>query len=161
MYNTHCYYKHNIYYLSGWIAVDDGFSIYPLNSNTLYIITESLSGSDEVDFSLFPDSGVARITAIQWRFSDGGYSIPRCTPLDFSLKFPVTPPTGVKKTWEVTLTTKDIRIKCNTLEVLHLNFDSTYRDDCSTKVKGKKATRVAFSTTAKATKMFRTEPVGT
>ena len=46
---------------------------YPLNINTFYITTESVTGgSDTVNFSLYTDSG-DYITNIRWRFSDWGY----------------------------------------------------------------------------------------
>ena len=45
----------------------------------------------------------------------------------YSLKFPVTPPTDVNKTWEITFTTEDVKIKCNTLQVLHFIFNNTHR----------------------------------
>ena len=73
--------------MSGWIVpVKDGNTEYPLNSNTFYITTESVTGSrDGVYFSLYTDSGY--ITNIYWRFSDWGYIIAYCTPIDYSLKF--------------------------------------------------------------------------
>ena len=45
--------------MSGWIVpVKDSNTKYPLNSNTFYITTESVTGgSDAVDFHLYPDSG--------------------------------------------------------------------------------------------------------
>ena len=113
--------------MSGWIVpVKDWNTKYPLNSNTFYITTESVTGSsDEVGFYLYPDSGY--ITYIMWRFSDWGYIIKYCTPYGYSLKFPVTPPTDVNKTWEITFTTEDVKIKCNTLQVLHFIFNNTHR----------------------------------
>ena len=100
------------------------------------------------------------MTYITWRFSDWGYGISKCTPDDSSLKFPVSPPFGVQKTWEVTVTPKDVKIKCNTSEVLHFIFNNTYKDSCTTQVKGKKASKVAFSSVDRATKMFKSELVG-
>ena len=135
--------------------------MYPLNSTTFYITAESVTGSsDKVDFSLYPDDG-QWITSIKWTFKDWGYVIGFCTPKDFSLTFPVTPPTGVKKTWEVAFTPEDVNIKCNTLEVLHLIFNDTlgHNDQCSNWVKGKIATRVQFSMEDTAAKMLRTEIV--
>ena len=82
-------------------------------------------------------------------------------PWNNSLKFPVTPPSGVNKTWEVTLTPLDMKIKCNTLEVLHFIFNTTYDVDCTSKVKGKAVTRITFSRdTDTATKMFKSELFG-
>ena len=45
--------------MSGWIVlVKDSATKYPLNSNTFYITTESVTGgSDIVDFYLYADSG--------------------------------------------------------------------------------------------------------
>ena len=148
--------------MSGWIVpVKDTSTKYPLNSNTFYITTESVTGSsDEVGFLLYTDSG-GLITTIYWRFSDWGYIIAYCTPLPhYSLKFPVTPPTDVNKTWEITLTTEDVKIKCNTLQVLHFIFNNTHRDVCTSKVKGKIATRILFSASDRATKMFNADQVG-
>ena len=143
--------------MSGWIVpVKD--TKYPLNSNTFYITTESVTGSsDKVVFYLYPDSGY--ITNIYWRFSDWGYYISYCTPRDYSLKFPVTPPTDVKKTWEITFTTEDVKIKCNSLQVLHFIFNNTHDGRCTSKVKGKIATRIQFWTDT-ATEMFNADQVG-
>ena len=69
------------------------------------------------------------ITRIRWRFKDWGYIIKDCTPGDYYLKFPVTPSTGANKTWEVSVTPEDVKIKCNTLEVLHFIFNNTFIDD--------------------------------
>ena len=147
--------------MSGWIVpVKDDETNYPLNSNTFYITTESVTGSsDKVDFFLYPDSG-DYITNIYWRFSDWGYYIWYCTPYPYSLKFPVTPPTDVNKTWEITFTTKDVRIKCNSLQVLHFIFNNTHNGDCTSEVKGKIATRIRFWKHDTATKMFNADQVG-
>ena len=146
--------------MSGWIVpVKDGKTKYPLNSNTFYITTESVTGSsDIVDFYLYTDSDY--ITSIWWRFSDWGYYINYCAPYDYSLKFPVTPPTDVNKTWEITFTTEDVKIKCNSLQVLHFIFNNTHNDLCTSKVKGKIATRISFSSYDTATKMFKSDQVG-
>ena len=147
--------------MSGWIVPVKGGTRYPLNSNTFYITTESVTGSsDKVDFSLYTDSGY--ITNIYWRFSDWGYIIAYCTPDDYSLKLPVTPPTGVNKTWEITFTTEDVKIKCNTLQVLHFIFNNTHRDDgaCTSDVKGEIATRIRFWSSDRATKMFNADHAG-
>ena len=148
--------------MSGWIVPVKGYHTapkYPLNSNTFYITTESVTGSsDVVVFLLYPDSG-GFITAIHWRFSDWGYYIRFCTPHDYSLKFPVTPPTDVNKTWEITFTTEDVKIKCNSLQVLHFIFNNTHKDYCTSKVKGKIATRIKFWG-ADTTKMFKSDQVG-
>ena len=148
--------------MSGWIVpVKDSVTTYPLNSNTFYITTESVTGgSDYVDFYLHPDSG-GYITYIIWRFSDWGYIIWYCTPYnDFSLKFPVTPPTDVNKTWEITFTTEDLKINCNTLQVLHFIFNNTHNGDCISEVKGRIATRIRFYGGDTATKMFSAGQVG-
>ena len=146
--------------MSGWIVAVKRNKYYPLNSNTFYITTESVTGSsDKVSFYLYTDSGY--ITHIYWRFSDWGYYIHYCTPSPpYSLKFPVTPPTGVNKTWEITFTTEDVKIKCNSLQVLHFIFNNTHRDYCTSKVKGKIATRIRFWSTDTATKMFNADQVG-
>ena len=88
-----------------------------------------------------------------------------CTPYEYfeaddCLKFPVTPPTDVKKTWEITVTTEDIKIKCNSLQVLHFIFNNTYNANCIDKVKEKKAATVKIWNTDTATKMFATKIVG-
>ena len=147
--------------MSGWIVpVKDYNTKYPLNSNTFYITTESVTGSsDVVVFCLLTDSG-DYITRITWRFSDWGYNIEYCTPYDYSLKFPVTPPTDVNKTWEITFTTEDVKIKCNSLQVLHFIFNNTHRDYCTSYVKGKIATRIVFYRVDTATKMFKLDQVG-
>ena len=147
--------------MSGWIVpVKDDKTKYPLNSNTFYITTESVTGgSDVVDFNLYPDSRNA-ITRITWRFRDWGYYIVYCTPYDYSLKLPVTPPTDVNKTWEITFTTEDVKIKCNTLQVLHFIFNNTHRDVCTSYAKGKIATRINFYSWDTATKMFSADQVG-
>ena len=147
--------------MSGWIVpVKDGRTKYPLKSNSFYIATESVTGSsDSVYFSLYTDSVL--VTSIGWRFSDWGYIIIYCTPTDYSLKFLVTPPTGVKKTWEVTFTPEDVEIKCNNLKLLHFVFKNIYTAyQCTSVVKGKNATRVRFPSTVTATKMFTSELVG-
>ena len=146
--------------MSGWIVPVKRSTEYPLNSNTFYITTESVTGSsDEVDFYPYPDSG-GFITNIWWRFSDWGYNIRFCTPCCYSLKFPVTPPTGVNKTWEITFTTEDVKIKCNTLQVLHFIFNNTHRDNCTSRVKGEIATGITFYHGDNATKMFNADQVG-
>ena len=146
--------------MSGWIVpVKDDKTKYPLNSNTFYITTESVTGSsDIVVFHLYTDSGY--ITRIMWRFSDWGYIIDYCTPHYYSLKFPVTPPTDVNKTWEITFTTEDVKIKCNSLQVLHFIFNNTHNGDCTSQVKGKIATRIKFWSGDTATKMFSADQVG-
>ena len=109
--------------MPGWIApAKDDTTTYPLNNNTFYITTESATGgSDKVGFKTFPDNGFY-ITNIMWRFEDWGYIIQYCTPKDYLLKFPVTPPGDANKTWEIIVTTEDVKIKCNTLEVLRLRI---------------------------------------
>ena len=84
----------------------DRNTIYPLNSITFYIRTESATGSyDKVVFDLLTDSDT-KYTWISWKFSDWGYFIAYCTRSGgFFQTFPVTPPTGVNKTWEITATT--------------------------------------------------------
>ena len=146
--------------MSGWIVpVKDIKTKYPLNSNTFYFTTESVTGSsDRVGFSLYTDSGY--ITNILWRFSDWVYYIRYCTPRDYSLKFPVTPPTDVNKTWEITFTTEDVKIKCNSLQVLHFIFNNTHDGRCTSIVKGKIATRILFWKHDTATKMFNADHVG-
>ena len=146
--------------MSGWIVrVKDSSTKYPLNSNTFYITTESVTGSnDAVAFNLYTDSGY--FTYIRWRFSDWGYRIRYCTPYDYSLKFPVTPPTDVNKTWEITFTTEDVKIKCSTLQVLHFIFNNTHDGRCTSQVKGKIATRIKFWSYDTATKMFNADQVG-
>ena len=147
--------------MSGWIVPEkDDNTKYPLNSNTFYITTESVTGSsDRVGFSLLTDSG--HITSISWRFSDWGYVIDWCTPYPYySLKFPVTPPTDVNKTWEITFTTEDVKIKCNSLQLLHYIFNNTHEGRCTSKVKGKIATRIKFWSGDAATKMLSADQVG-
>ena len=146
--------------MSGWIVpVKDNSTEYPLNSNTFYITTESVTGGrDIVGFFLYSDSGY--FTQIFWRFLDWGYYINFCIPGDFSLNFPVTPPTGVNKTWEIRFTTVDVKIKCNTIQVLHFIFNNTHKDYCTRLVKGKIATRIEFWSGDTATKMFKSDQVG-
>ena len=144
--------------MSGWI-VPVKIAYYVLKTNTFYTTTESVTGGrDKVDFSLYSDSG--KITSIWWRFSDWGYYITYCTPYGFSLKFPVTPSTDVNKTWEITFTTEDVKIKCNALQVLHFIFNNTHKNDCTSKVKGKIATDIKFWGADTATKMFNAGQVG-
>ena len=148
--------------MSGWIVpVKDYSTYYTLNSNTFYITTESVTGgSDRVDFNLYTvNSGY--IANIYWRFNDWGYYISYCTPEDYYQKFPVTPPTGVNKTWEITFTTEDVKIKCNTLQVLHFIFNSTHDERCTRTVKGRIATRISISFWGDtATKKFKSDQVG-
>ena len=139
----------------------DNTTKYTLNSNTLNIVTESITGgSDEVVFNLFTDSG-SWISVIRWRFRNWVYNIRHCTPY-YTQKFPVTPPTSVKKTWRITVSPDDIEIECNTLKVLHFIFNDTVRHDnlCTKKVKGKIATEVMFRKEDTATKMFTSKQVG-
>ena len=148
--------------MSGWTApLKDAKTAYPLTSNTFYITTESVTDSsgisDEVMFKLYPDSG-GNVAWIQWRFSDWGYYVNHCTPKDYELKFPVTPPTDVNKIWEVTFTAEDITIKCNSLEVLNFVFNDTYKNGCTTRVN--KATRIKFLSNDTATEMFSAEFLG-
>ena len=149
--------------MSGWIVpVKDGYTKYPLNSNTFYITTESVTGSsDVVDFSLLTDhGGYITYNYFTWRLSDWGYYVRYCTPYYYSLKFPVTPPTDANKIWEITLTTEDVKIKCNTLQVLHFIFNNTHDGRCTSRVKGKIATRIEFWSGDTATKMFNADQVG-
>ena len=147
--------------MSGWIVpIKDDYTEYPLNSNSFYITTESVAGgSDRVSFALVSDSGYS-FTLINWLFRNWRYYINSCTISDDSVKFPVTPPTDVNKTWEITLTTEDIKIKCNSLQVLHFIFNSSYSGACTSYVKGKIATRIRFFSTDSATKMFKSDQVG-
>ena len=92
------------------------------------------------------------MTGIRWRFSDWAYLIAFCTY--FTLKFTATPPPGINKTWEITATTEELKIKCNTLEVLHFIFNDTYDHECAKKVKGKKASIVTFTAIDTATTML-------
>ena len=147
--------------MSDWIVPVKGTTYYPLNSNTFYITTESVTGgSDRVDFWLYPGSGGDWITNIFWRFEDWGYIISYCTPYAYSLKFPVTPPTGINKTWEVTITKEDLKIKCNTVQVLHFIINNKHNADCTRRVKGKIATRIRFYSYDTATKMFKSDQAG-
>ena len=84
------------------------------------------------------------------------YIITGCTPEDYSLKFPGTPPASATKIWEVIVTPEDIKIKCDTFEVLHFIF----KNGCTSRVKGKKATQVKFKKGDNATKEFRSGLVG-
>ena len=145
--------------MTGWIVPVKNTK-YPLNRNTFFITTESVTaGSDVVDLSLWTDSDV-HITSISWRFNDWGYIIAYCTPHDYSLKFPVTPPTGVNKTWEITVLTDDVKVKCNALQVLHFIFNNTHNGTCTSKVKGKIATRIKFWYGDTATKKFKLDQDG-
>ena len=141
--------------------VKNGNAKYPLKNDTFYITTESATGSsNQVVFSLNPKGG-KWITNIGWRFSDWGYDIKHCTPGEYTLKFPVTPPTGIiYMTWEVKFTTEDITLKCNTLEVLHFFFNDTHNTNCTSEVKGKIANEVKFWKSDTATKIFISEQVG-
>ena len=126
---------------------------YPLNSNTFYFTTESVTGgSGKVVFT-------GGWITMWWWFTDWKFEIINCTPFANPLTFPVTPPTGVKKTWEVTLTPQDMKIKCNTLEVLHFIFDTTYDGAC-TKVNGHTATEVLIRDDDTATRMFTSQQIG-
>ena len=104
-----------------------------------------------VYFYLYPDVGDF-ITYITWRFSIWACFISECIPDGNLHGFSVTPPTGVEKTWEVTVTPTDMKIKCNTLEVLHFIFENGVLSSCKAHVKGKKASKVAFSSDDTATK---------
>ena len=149
--------------MSGWIVpVKDSTTTYPLNSNTFYITTESVTGGRAiVGIFLFTDSG-ASITWILWTFTDWGYIIGYCTPRNYSSEFtfPVSPPIGVKKTWEITLTTEDLKIKCNSIQVLHFIFNNKHNDRCTSKVKGKIPTRILFWGNDTATKKLNADQVG-
>ena len=134
----------------------DSKTEYPLKSNTLYIATESVTGgSDVVYIHLYTDSG-DYIKSITWKFRDWGYRITYCSAANYSLKFPVTPPTGINKNWEITITPEYVKVKCNNLEVLHFIFNNTYNVQCTSLVKGKKAAKVIFPESEDtATKMLR------
>ena len=69
-----------------------------------------------------------KITDISWRFSDWGFCISDCTvysvqftAIEYSLKLTAVP-AEVNKTWEITTTTDDLRIKCNGVEVNTLSI---------------------------------------
>ena len=81
---------------------------------------------------------------ITWRFKDWSYCIEHCTPFAFSLKFTKAPPIEVDKVWEITLTTDDVRIKCNKEEVLHFVYNNTYNARCTTRVRNRKIEAVEF-----------------
>ena len=103
------------------------------------------------------------ITNIQWAFNSWKYFIEHCTVFDLpTITFPVTPPTGINKTWEVTFTEEELKIKCNTLEVLHFIYNNTLINDdgCTAKVKGKKPVSIVFSKYDTATKGFKSSLVG-
>ena len=142
------------------MPVKDLNAYYPIKSNTFCIKTRSITGGEnEVALLLYDDWDV-RITSIRWRFKDWKYTIQYCTG-NYHLKFPVTPPTGVNKTWEITFATEDIKIKCNTLQVLHFIFNNTHFDECTSRVKGKKAAKVKFfHNLDTATEKFKSDPDG-
>ena len=60
----------------------------------------------------------------------------------------------------MTVTPAAVVIKCNTVEVLYFIFNDTLNSECTSEVKGKKTTKIAFWDTDTATKMFATEQVG-
>ena len=143
--------------MSGWIVPVIGTK-YPLNSSTFKITTDKVTVGI-VSFSMYDDNGIPSVN-VWWGFTDWSYAISYCTPLSRLLKFPVTPPTGVNKTWEITVTPEDIKIKCNTLEVLHFIFNNTYNTNCTRHVKGRRSIEIAFWNTVTATKMFLSEDAG-
>ena len=148
-------------HISDWIVPDKSGDVkYTIHSNTFYIKTESAIGADDVlGFSLFTDDD-KKITNYRWRLDDWAYIVNDCTPEDWSLKFPVTPPTDVEKTWEVTATAEAINIKCNTLEVLHFIYRNSYNGQCENKAKGKTPTSIQFRMGDAASKLFKSELVG-
>ena len=98
------------------------------------------------------------MTNIGWSLKDWDYYIVDCSP--FNTPFPETPPIGVNRTWEITVTPEYVKIKCNALQVLHFIFSSTYNSHCISKVKGKIATTVKFTSNDTATKIFNLDLVG-
>ena len=144
--------------MSGWIVPVKGTK-YPLKNNTFYITTKSVTGgTDSAGFYLYDQSG-GSTTNIKWNFDDWAYFIKDCT-LGYSLQFPVTPPADIRKTWEIIVTAEDVKIKCNTLEVLHFIFNDTYTDVCIREVKGKIPTQVKIWNQDTATKTFTSELAG-
>ena len=116
-----------------------------------------LDSTDSVVFIVYSgSSGLIQTTGIRWRFSDWGYFIFPCTPIDFSHKLTTTPPTVVNKTWEVRHTTDELKIKCNGIEVLHFIYNNTYDTRCIGAAKGKVVTKIVFHTEDTATKKFKT-----
>ena len=147
--------------MSGWISPVEHFLQYQVYSNTFNITTEGVSGgSGKVGIYLYHRfNDFNFLTRIEWKFSDWGCYIAYCTPNDFSVKFPVTPPTGVSKTWEIIYTTEDLKIKCNTLQVLHLIFNSTGDERCTSRVKGKKIGAIRLTQDDTVTKKFQSDQV--
>ena len=148
--------------MSGWIVpLKDSKTKYPLTSKTFYITTEGATGTDRIDIYLFDDSS-GYITNIWWTFNYWIYSIAYCTSSQHAKMFPVTPPlpAGDKKTWEVTVTPDDIRIKGNNMEVLHFIFNNADDEICKSSVGGKTTSKIMVWSTDTATKMLATELIG-
>ena len=118
--------------------------------------TESITGGDgKVGFHLYPTQG-EYITTVWWLFNDWGYVIAWCSPNEYQLKFPVKPPSGVSKTWEITAAPEGLTIKCNNVEVLYYIYNNTYKDFCISRTKGKIATQIEFYAGDTATTLFST-----
>ena len=83
-----------------------------------------------------------------------------CTPAYNVLKFPVTPPAGVPKTWKITATPEYVKIKCNNLEVLHFILNNENKSYCTSTIKGRTPEKVRFASDDSATKMFTSDLAG-
>ena len=103
-------------------------------------------------YSYYDYDEIGRIT---WRFKDWSYFIDYCTPYAYSLKFTSVPPAEVNKTWDITMTTDDLRIKCNKREVLYFVYNNTYNARCTTDVRNKEVMAVRFGYHDVTKKMHR------
>ena len=143
---------------TGWV-VPVRTDLYRVKSNTVYITTDSVSGSsDKVMLALIYGNDDF-ITAFKWRFSDWHYQIEFCTPSQFHQRFNSTPPAERNKIWEVTIGNA-IQIKCNGVEVLYLKYEEAINYACTSQVKGKKVEYVRFWNSDTATKKMTSNVVG-
>ena len=135
--------KYPIY--ADWIDVKKN-ARYPVYNHTISITTDGVYGGDDVVYftTYEQQDDYNKIGRITWRFKDWSYFIDYCTPYAYSLKFTKTPTTEVNKTWEITMTTDGVRIKCNKEEVLHFVYNDTYDARCTTEIRNKEVEAVLF-----------------
>ena len=115
--------------------------MYPIQSSSFYIKTESVTGSrDALRIHLY-ESRTTYTTIITVFFKDWTCTVHFCTSYYTPLK--LTPvPAAVNKIWEVTTTPDELKIKCNGVEVFHFIYNNTYTPVCNDKVKGKAVNNV-------------------
>ena len=108
---------------------------------------------DKVRIKLF-SKNMSEITRLALEFSKWKFYIDHCLPKYSSANFTVTPLLEARKTWEFTVTTEYMKIKCNGVEVLHFLYRNSNVTNCRSRVEGQEVAKVKFRMYDTASKSF-------